>query len=115
MRDYVIARVCYDSIKALNESVGDYWMVPWGEASQNEKNFFIKGVQEVWGAGCDAKAAHEIWMKNRLSEGWSRGPKNTRKQTHPSLIPFSKLSQFEKAKDHIFAAIVKNLKPLPDR
>lgn len=47
-----------------------------------------------------AENAHEIWARQRLAQGWTRGPKrdDARKQ-HPWLIPYAQLPESEKVYD----------------
>ncbi len=47
-----------------------------------------------------AEHAHEIWARQRLLDGWTRGPeRNDSKKQHPCLIPYSDLSESEKQYD----------------
>jgi len=47
-----------------------------------------------------AKNAHDIWAKQRLSEGWQLGPqRDDQKLEHPCLIPYEKLPESEKEYD----------------
>lgn len=47
-----------------------------------------------------AENAHDIWAQGRLAEGWSLGPeRDDRNKKHPSLIPYSELSDSEKEYD----------------
>ena len=47
-----------------------------------------------------AKNTHEVWARQRFSEGWRYGPKrdDTLKQ-HPGLVPYEDLSDAEKEYD----------------
>lgn len=47
-----------------------------------------------------AKNTHEVWARQRLSEGWRYGPRrdDTRKE-HPCLVPYEQLSDVEKEYD----------------
>lgn len=47
-----------------------------------------------------AKNVHEVWAKERISQGWTYGKKrdDTKKQ-HPCLIPYEELSEEEKRYD----------------
>ena len=47
-----------------------------------------------------AKNVHEVWAQSRLSQGWTFGPeRDDNLKTHPSLIPYEKLSEQEKQYD----------------
>jgi hypothetical protein len=51
-----------------------------------------------------AQNNHDLWAKQRVSEGWTYGPnRDDRKKTHPDLIPHSVLSDSEKEYDRITA------------
>ncbi len=47
-----------------------------------------------------AKNVHEVWARNRISEGWTRGPeRDDTARTHPCLIPYEDLPESEKEYD----------------
>jgi DNA-binding response OmpR family regulator len=47
-----------------------------------------------------ARNAHEVWARERISQGWRWGPhRDDARQLHPSLIPYEKLSEKEKDLD----------------
>lgn len=47
-----------------------------------------------------AKNAHDIWAKQRISEGWRLGPqRDDQKLEHPCLIPYGELPESEKEYD----------------
>ena len=47
-----------------------------------------------------AENVHDIWAKGRLEEGWTYGEKrDDEKKHHPCLVPYSELSDSEKAYD----------------
>jgi class 3 adenylate cyclase/tetratricopeptide (TPR) repeat protein len=47
-----------------------------------------------------ARNGHDLWARQRLSEGWSYGPeRNDRKKEHPGLVPYEELSDSEKEYD----------------
>lgn len=47
-----------------------------------------------------AKNSHEVWAKERISQGWSYGPvrDDVRKQ-HPCLVSYEELPELEKVYD----------------
>jgi ryanodine receptor 2 len=59
-----------------------------------------------------AENAHDVWARQRLSEGWVYGPKRDDAQKHhPCLIPYAALPESEKEYDrnaalHTLKAIV---------
>lgn len=47
-----------------------------------------------------ARNIHEVWARQRLSEGWTYGPmRDNEKKQHPDLIPYEELPEGEKAYD----------------
>ena len=47
-----------------------------------------------------AENNHDIWAKQRISEGWTYGPKRDDvNKKHPDLIPYSDLPESEKEYD----------------
>ncbi len=51
-----------------------------------------------------AENTHEVWSYNRLSEGWTYGPKrDDTKLKHPDLIPYAALPEAEKEYDRATA------------
>lgn len=47
-----------------------------------------------------AENAHEVWARQRISEGWKYGEKrNDDAKEHPCLIPYEMLSDSEKEYD----------------
>ncbi|MDI9872744.1 RyR domain-containing protein [Flectobacillus roseus] len=60
-------------------------------------------------AGPDAQ--HNSWMQEKIDSGWVYGQtKDTKAKTHPCLIPFKQLPEFQQKKDVLFCAIVDALK-----
>ena len=47
-----------------------------------------------------ARNAHEVWSRERMSNGWRWGPeRNDERKEHPSLVPYEQLSEPEKELD----------------
>ncbi len=47
-----------------------------------------------------AENVHEVWAKNRISQGWSYGPnRDDTQKLHPCLVPYSNLPEEEKIYD----------------
>lgn len=84
----------------------------WEEAEQWQRDSAIKGVEfrlENPDAGTDGQ--HNAWMAEKIADGWVYGEeKNANAKTHPCIIEYSKLPDFQKKKDSLFVAIVDSLK-----
>jgi hypothetical protein len=47
-----------------------------------------------------AKNVHEVWAKERMSEGWTYGPvRNDALKQNPCLVPYEELLEIEKEYD----------------
>ena len=40
-----------------------------------------------------ARNVHDVWARGRIDEGWTFGPRDDQKKTHPCLIPYEELSE----------------------
>ena len=51
-----------------------------------------------------AENTHEIWAKQRISDGWTYGERrDDARKEHPGLVPYEQLSESEKAYDRLTA------------
>ena len=113
MKDQIllIAMVCHAANKAWCEANGDNSQKNWEEAEDWQKDSAILGVQFKMNnpdAGHDAQ--HNSWMESKVSDGWVFGEvKDAEKKTHPCLVAFDKLPQFQQKKDALFVSIVEAL------
>lgn len=49
---------------------------------------------------------HKSWMQEKLATGWTLGPvRSNELKTHPNLVPYSELTEQQRAKDKVFKAI----------
>ena len=84
----------------------------WEMAEQWQRDSAIKGV-EFRLANPDAKhdAQHNAWMDEKVKDGWVYGEvKDANAKTHPCIVPFEQLPEFQQKKDALFCAIVDALK-----
>jgi hypothetical protein len=107
-----IAVVCHEANKVFCELHGDSSQKVWGEAADWQRSSAIKGVEfAIANPDAPASAQHDSWMKQKLEEGWVYGEvKDADKKTHPCIVPFEQLPEFQQKKDHLFKAIVNALK-----
>jgi hypothetical protein len=107
-----IAKVCHQANKAWCESQGDTSQKDWAEAEQWQRDSAINGVKfRLENPDAPASAQHESWMEEKLSQGWVYGEvKDAEKKTHPCIVPFEELPEFQQKKDKLFSAIVDALK-----
>ena len=107
-----IAKVAHQVNKAYCESLNDMSQKDWSSCDQWQRDSAIKGVEYFLKFGLETtqEAMHDSWMQEKIEHGWVYGPvKNTLAKTHPCLVPYSDLPNFQQTKDHIFLAVVKTL------
>lgn len=108
-----IAKVCHQANKAWCESVGDTSQKDWDKAEPWQRDSAINGVKfRVDNPVAKQDAQHNSWMKEKVDAGWVYGEiKDAEAKTHPCIVPFSKLPEFQQKKDALFCSIVDALIP----
>lgn len=103
-----IAKVCHQANKAWCEANGDYSQKDWEEAEEWQRESAIHGVRfKINNPTAGDDAQHNNWMKEKIKDGWVYGEvKDAEKRTHPCIVPFDKLPEFQQKKDALFSAIV---------
>lgn len=112
-----IAQIAHETNRAYCASMGDLTQPPWADAPEWQKQSAILGVQyhqQNPDAGPDG--SHYSWMAQKVRDGWVYGPeKDEAKKTHPCMVPYDELPQFQKAKDYVFVGVVHALLPYLDK
>lgn len=107
-----IAKMCHQANKVWCELNGDTTQKDWDEAEQWQRDSAINGVNFKLNnptAGKDAQ--HNAWMQDKINDGWVYGDvKDAEKKTHPCIVSFEQLPEFQQKKDSLFCAIVDVLK-----
>jgi hypothetical protein len=100
------ARVAHATNRAYCQALGDASQVMWAEAPEWQRESARQGVVAAL-AGATPEESHENWMKQKLADGWVWGEtKSPESKQHPCLVPFHELPVEQRAKDHIFVAVV---------
>ena len=107
-----IAVVCHQANKAWCESNGDTSQKNWNEAEGWQRGSAIKGVEfRINNPDSGNDSQHNSWMKEKVDAGWVYGEiKDADAKTHPCIVPFDELPEFQQKKDALFCAIVDALK-----
>ena len=116
MNRLLIARVAHAINLAYCASLGDLTQVVWEEAPEWQQQSALAGV-DMHLANPDAtpEQSHESWLAQKTAEGWAYGEvKDAAAKLHPCFRPYAELPQEQKAKDHLFRAVVHALKDIPD-
>ena len=107
-----IAMVCHQANKAWYEANDDNSQKDWHGAEEWQRQSAIMGVEFRLGnpnAGKDSQ--HNAWMQDKVNDGWVYGDvKDAVAKTHPCIVPFEQLPEFQQKKDALFCAIVDSLK-----
>lgn len=103
------AILCHEVNRAYCTLTGDTSQVPWNEAPQWQRDSALAGVTKVeTGDVAEPGDSHASWLEHKTADGWTFGDvKDPEKKTHPSMVPFDKLSRSEQLKDHLFVAAAK--------
>lgn len=107
-----IAVVCHEANKAWCEANADFSQKSWEEAEQWQRDSAISGVKFRLNnpdAGKDTQ--HNAWMSDKVNDGWVYGEvKDPVAKTHPCIVPYDQLPEFQQKKGALFCAIVDALK-----
>lgn len=109
-----IAKVCHETNKAFCESLGDLSQKHWDEAEQWQRDSAVKGVEfKLNNPNATPSDQHDSWVIEKISTGWKYGPvKNAEIKEHPCIVPYSELPLEQRIKDHLFVAVVNQMKQL---
>lgn len=80
--------------------------LPWDSETEHVRTSCIEGVRRARN-GITPEYHHEEWRKFKEAAGWKYGAeKNVLKKTHPCLVPYSDLPEYQKDKNRLFLLIV---------
>lgn len=104
----LIAMVCHQANKAWCEANGDDSQPNWIDAPKWQQESAINGVRfRIENPDAKPDAQHKNWMKAKKADGWVYGEvKDPEAKTHPCIVAFDDLPEFQKRKDLLFAATV---------
>lgn len=107
-----IAKACHEANRVWCAANGDHSQERWAAAEPWQKESAIKGVKfRIENPDASHDAQHNAWMEEKLKDGWVYGKvKNAAAKTHPCLVSFDRLPEFQRKKDALFCAIVDALK-----
>lgn len=108
----LIATMCHEVNKAWCKLNGDDSQKSWDEAEQWQRDSAIEGVRfRLDNPNAKEDAQHNAWMESKINDGWVYGEeKDAELKTHPCIVPFNELPEFQQKKDKLFCAVVDALK-----
>ena len=103
-----IAQVAHAANAQWCSANGDDSQKPWFQTEQWQRDSAIAGVKfKVKNPDAPDSAQHDAWMKDKVDAGWVYGEsKDPLAKTHPCIVPFDQLPEFQQKKDKLFQAIV---------
>ena len=107
-----IAITTYNVNRAYCEAMGDRSFAPWDLAPEWQKDANRAGVNfHLENPDASPGASHKSWLAMKAADGWKFGPvKDADLKTHPCMMPFAALPREQRAKDHLFKAVVESLR-----
>lgn len=100
------ARAAHEANRVYCIAIGDVSQVTWEEAPQWQRDSATSGVRGAL-SGNTPEQSHESWLEDKRASGWKYGPvKDPDKKEHPCFVPYADLSYEQRAKDHLFVAVV---------
>jgi hypothetical protein len=103
-----IAPVLHEALRQWARVNGELPAPPWQRAPKWMKESTAESALFVLeNPGASSGAQHKQWMQQKKRDGWKYGPvKSAERKTHPMMVPFSRLPDFEKKKDALINALV---------
>lgn len=110
----LIAMACHEANRIWCLANGDASQKHWEEAEAWQQESAIRGVEyRINNPNAPESAQHDAWMADKVNDGWVYGEiKDAVAKTHPCIVPFGELPEFQQKKDRLFCAIVDALKPV---
>jgi hypothetical protein len=102
------AQMCHEVNRTYARSLGDTSHAPWSSAPSDQRHSALKGVQAVLdNPTITPEQLHESWCAQKIEDGWKYGTsKDAEKRTHPCLVPYADLPEFQRTKDDLFRSVV---------
>ena len=107
-----MARICHEANRAYCAALGDESQPRWEDAPEWQKQSAINGASAIaFGHVRSPEDSHKSWMLQKQREGWVYGEtKNPDLKQHPCMVPYHQLPAEQRMKDHLFHAIVTQLR-----
>lgn len=104
----IAARAAHEVNKAYCAALGDASQRHWEDAPEWQRESARNGARLHLNGEHGPEESHESWMCEKEADGWRYGPiKDELEKMHPCMVPYDELPPDQRAKDHIFIAVVK--------
>lgn len=114
MKTDQIARIAHEINRAYCASIGDTSVAPWEAADESQRSSVMAGVEmHLKNPDVSPEQSHEAWLASKVADGWTYAAiKDPVAKTHPCVMPYADLPVEQRAKDHLFKAVVALMRPL---
>jgi hypothetical protein len=105
-----IAELCHEVNRAYCTALGDTSQPPWASAPEWQTTSAVDGVLfHLAHPDATPEESHATWRQAKEADGWTFGPvKDAQKKEHPCIVPYAQLPVDQRAKDHLFIAVVRH-------
>lgn len=106
-----IAAIAHEINRAYCLALGDTSQPAWDQAPEWQQTSAINGVKfHLNNPASTPEESHANWLSEKLAAGWGWGEvKDPEAKKHPCCVPFESLPLEQRAKDHLFRAVVHQL------
>lgn len=108
-----IAKICHQANKAYCSTHGDDSHLEWEDSPGWVKDSAVNGLYFLYeNPNQTPESMHENWKRVKLEDGWIYGEvKDAELKTHPCIVNYEDLPQFQRIKDEIYLALARTLLP----
>ncbi len=106
-----ISATVHAALRSWAAAHGQHDIPPWEEAPDWMRQSTRESVRHALEhPASDARAQHEQWLAQKAREGWRYGlVKDSQAKTHPLMVPYDQLPDWERRKDAIINALARAL------
>jgi len=106
-----IARTVHEALRVWAEVHGQHDIPGWDEAPDwmhaSTRESVLHAIEHTAPSG---RTQHEQWLAQKQQGGWRYGPvKDAGARTHPLMLPYDELPEWERKKDSLINALARAL------
>lgn len=106
-----IARTVHEALRGWAAAHGQNDVPGWDDAEDwmhaSTRESVLHALEN---GGADARSQHDQWLAQKTRNGWRHGPvKDAAARTHPLMIPYDQLPDWERRKDALINALARAL------
>ena len=102
-----ISRTVHEALRAWAGAHGQHDIPGWDEAPDwmhaSTRESVLHAIEHTAPSG---RTQHEQWVEQKKRDGWRHGPvKDSGAKTHPLMVPYDDLPEWERRKDALINAL----------